>query len=178
MTPSGERLAEERRPHHVVGGEAPVSIDDMGEAASETSVGAGSGLGRRDSLGRSWRTVVAVVGVALAAGTTCATAGSLPIVASTRAATPSATDGQPSPGRAEATDPVASFQAPTAPSSSRVQLRAQKWSAPQLQRSEAGLAWSPRPRVTLELNYERSALGPTMRHDHDDGIFTRLKLGF
>jgi len=32
--------------------------------------------------------------------------------------------------------------------------------------------------VTLELNYERSALGPTMRHDHDDGILTRLKLGF
>ena len=176
MTPSGDPLAEERRLQRVVGGEA--SIDDMGEAASETSVGAGSGLGRRDSLGRSWRTVVAVVGVALAAGTTCATAGSLPIVASTQAATPSARDGQPSPGGAAAIDSADSFRPPTTPSSSRVQLRGQKWSAPQLQRSEAGIAWSPRPRVTLELNYERSALGPTMRHDHDDGIFTRLKLGF
>jgi len=179
VTPSGERLAEERRPHHVVGGEAPVSIDDMDQTVSETSVGAGSGLGRRrDTPGRSWRTVVAVVGVALAAGTTCATAGSLPIVASTQAATPSARDGQPSPGGAAAIDSADSFRPPTTPSSSRVQLRGQKWSAPQLQRSEAGIAWSPRPRVTLELNYERSALGPTMRHDHDDGIFTRLKLGF
>ena len=175
MTPSGERLAEGRHPHHVVGGEAPVSIDDMDQTVSETSVGAGSGLGRRDTLGRSWRTVVAVVGVALAAGTTCATAGSLPIVASTQAATPSASDGQPSPGRAAAIESVDSLPPP---SSSRVQLRGQKWSAPQLQRSEAGIAWSPRPRVTLELNYERSALGPTMRHDHDDGIFTRLELGF
>ena len=178
MTPSGDRLAEERRLHHVAGGEAPVSIDEMDQTVSETSVGAGSGFGRRDTLGRSWRTVVAVVGVALAAGTTCATAGSLPVVASTQAATPSARDGQPSPGRAVAIDSADSFPPPTTPSSSRVQLHGQKWSAPQLQRSEAGIAWSPRPRVTLELNYERSALGPTMRHDHDDGIFTRLKLGF
>ena len=178
MTPSRDRLAEERRLHHVVGGEAPVSIDEIDQTVSETSVSAGSGLGRRDTLGRSWRTVVAVVGVALAAGTTCATAGSLPIVASTQAATPSARDGQPSPGGAAAIDSADSFRPPTTPSSSRVQLRGQKWSAPQLQRSEAGIAWSPRPRVTLELNYERSALGPTMRHDHDDGIFTRLKLGF
>ena len=162
----------------MVGGETPLSIDDMDQTVSETSVGAGSGLGRRDTLGRSWRTVVVVVGVALAAGTTGATAGSLPIVASTQAATPSARYGQPSPGRAATIDSADSFSPPATPSSSRVQLRGQKWSAPQLQRSEAGIAWSPRTRVTLELNYERSALGPTMRHDHDDGIFTRLKLGF
>ena len=102
------------------------------------------------------------MGLALAAGTRCAAAASLPIVASSQAATPGATDSPP----------------PPAPPSSRVRLRGQKWAAPRFQRSEAGIAWSVRPGVTLELNYERSALGPTMRHDHDDGILTRLKLGF
>src|SRR5207245_11211306 len=115
------------------------------------------------------------LGLALPAGPTVATPASRPIVAGTQAATPSASDGQPSPGRVAAIDSAVSLPPP---SSSPVQLRGQKWSAPQLQRSEAGIAWSPRPRVTLELNYERSALGPTMRHDHDDGIFTRLELGF
>jgi len=106
--------------------------------------------------------VIPIMGLALAAGTTCAGAASLPMVASAQAATPAATDSPP----------------PPAPPSSRVRLRGQKWAAPRFQRSEAGVAWSVRPGVTLELNYERSALGPTMRHDHDDGILTRLKLGF
>jgi len=171
VTPSGDGL-EGLRLHHVG------IDDDVDQMVSKTSVGAGPGLCRPDILGRSWRAVVAIVGVALAAGTTCATAASLPIVPSTQAATPGATDGQPSQGRDAATDAVPSFPPPKAPSSSPVQLRGQKFSAPHLQRSEAGIAWSPRPRVTLELNYERSALGPTMRQDHDDGIFTRLKLGF
>ena len=118
-----------------------------------------------------------VLGVALAASTTCATAGSLPIVASARAATPSVTDSPPSP-RDAAIGTFASVAPPAPPSSSRVHLRGQKWSGPHLQRSEAGIVWSLRPRVTLELNYERSALGPTMRNDHDDGILTRLKFGF
>jgi hypothetical protein len=118
------------------------------------------------------------VGFALVAGTTCATAASLPIVGSTQDATPRATEGQPAPGGDAAINEVPPFSPPKAQSSSPVQLRGQKFSAPYLQRSEAGIAWSPRPRVTLELNYERSALGPTMRQDHDDGIFTRLKLGF
>ncbi|HTC22742.1 MAG TPA: hypothetical protein VK688_00185 [Gemmatimonadales bacterium] len=105
------------------------------------------------------RTILAVVGVALAASTTAVTAASLPLVASARAAT--------------AIPPPA---APT--SSSSVRLSGQKWSGPHLQRSEAGIAWAVRPRLTLELNYERSALGPTMRNDHDDGILGRLKFGF
>ena len=50
--------------------------------------------------------------------------------------------------------------------------------APQLQRSEAGITWSRSPKVTLELEYERSAMAPTMPHDHDDGVLTRLKLSF
>ena len=162
MTPSGDRLAEERRLHHVAGGEAPVSIDDIDQTVSETSVGAGSGLGRRDTLGRSWRTVVAVVGVALAAGTTCATAGSLPIVASTQAATPSATERPSSP-----------------PTISSVHFGSERWvTTPQLRRSEAGIAWSLSPKVTVELNYERSALPAMMPRDHDDGFLTRLNLGF
>ena len=159
MTPSGDRLAEERRLHHVVG-EAPVSIDDMDQTVSETSVGAGSGLGRRDTLGRSWRTVVAVVGVALAAGTTCATAGNLPIVASTQAATPSATERPSSP-----------------PPVSSVHFGSERWvTTPQLRRSEAGIAWSLSPKVAVELNYERSALPPMMPRDH--GFLTRLNIGF
>ena len=163
MTPSGDRLAEERRLHHVVGGEASVSIDDMDQTVSETSVGAGSGLGRRrDTPGRSWRTVVAVVGVALAAGTTCATAGSLPIVASTQAATPSATERPSSP-----------------PTISSVHFGSERWvTTPQLRRSEAGIAWSLSPKVKVELNYERSALPPMMPRDHDDGFLTRLNIGF
>ena len=60
----------------------------------------------------------------------------------------------------------------------RLRIRGQKWVAPQLQRSEAGISWSVSPKVTLELNYERSAMAPTMPHDHDDGFLTRLKLSF
>ena len=162
MTPSGHRLAEERRLHHVVGGEAPVSIADMDQTVNETSVGAGSGLGQRDTLGRSWRTLVAVVGVALAAGTTCATAGNLPIVASTQAATPSATERPSSP-----------------PTVSSVHFGSERWvTTPQLRRSEAGIAWSLSPKVAVELNYERSALPPMMPRDHDDGFLTRLRIGF
>jgi len=130
-------------------------------------------------LGRVWRNVTAVVGVALLAGTTYATAASLPLVAGAEAPTPSATEGPPSPHRHAAIVSGALTPPPTTTSSSsRVHLGGQKWVAPQFQRSEAGITWSPRPKVTLQLNYERSALAPIMRHDHDDGILTRLKLGF
>jgi len=154
-------LAEERRLHHVVGGEAPVSIDDMDQTVSETSVGAGSGLERRDTLGRSWRKVVAVVGIALAAGTIRATAASLPVVASAETSTPSATERPSSP-----------------PTVSSVHFGSERWVTPQLRRSEAGIAWSLSPKVTVELNYERSALPAMMPHDHDDGFLTRLNIGF
>lgn len=97
-------------------------------------------------------------GLALVGAARPATAGSLPFVASAQAATPGAT-------------------APVPPSSP-FRLRGQKLSGPYLQRSEAGISWVLRPRLSLELNYERSALGPTMRNDHDDGILTRFKIGF
>jgi hypothetical protein len=38
--------------------------------------------------------------------------------------------------------------------------------------------WSLSPKVTLERDYERSAMAPTMPHDHDDDVLTRLKLRF
>ena len=60
----------------------------------------------------------------------------------------------------------------------RVRLGGQKYVGRQLQRSEAGLSWTLGSKVTLELNYARSALAPMMPHDHEDGILTRLKLGF
>src|SRR5439155_26571938 len=114
----------------------------MDQTVSETSVGAGSRLGPRDTLGRSWRTVVAVVGVALAAGTTCATAGSLPIVASTQAATPSATERPSSP-----------------PTISSVHFGSERWvTTPQLRRSESWFAWSLYPKVSSELYYDSSDL--------------------
>ena len=67
---------------------------------------------------------------------------------------------------------------PPASSPSRVRLEGRKVVAPQLQRSEAGVVWSLGSKLTLELNYQRTALAPLMPHDHEDGIATQLKLGF
>ena len=50
--------------------------------------------------------------------------------------------------------------------------------APKLARSEAGLTLTVTPSVALQLHYERTAMAPMMRHDHDDGILTRLRLTF
>ena len=109
----------------------------------------------------------AVMGLVLAIGTTGAWAGSVPIAAPAVAIPPAAVT---PPG-----GPVVS--APPG-LSSRLHVRGQKWAAPQLQRSEAGLSVTLSPKVTLELNYERTAQAPTMPHDHDDGFLTRLKFGF
>lgn len=117
------------------------------------------------------------VGV-LAVGATCATAADLPVLASAKPLPVTAKDRARAPRREAPVASLALAPPPPATSSSRVRLRGQKWAGRQLQRSEAGLAWSLSPKVTLELNYERSALAPMMRHDHDDGILTRLKLGF
>ena len=108
--------------------------------------------------------MVAIAAV-VAASTTCA-AASLPMAAGAVS----------SAGAPSALPDAAVAATPREPS--RLRLRGQKWIAPQLQRSEAGLTWSFTPKVTLELNYERSAMAPTMPHDHDDGFLTRLKLGF
>ena len=50
--------------------------------------------------------------------------------------------------------------------------------APQLKRSEAGVTLSLTENVAFQLHYERTALAPTMRHDHDDGVLTRLRISF
>jgi hypothetical protein len=126
------------------------------------------------------RNLMAVV-VILAASPTGASAASLQVAASTvssaRTATSRVIEIQPiAPG--PATDAIASPASPTRGVTPRLRIRGQKWVAPQLQRSEAGLTWSLSPKVTLELNYERSAMAPTMPHDHDDGFLTRLKLSF
>ena len=68
--------------------------------------------------------------------------------------------------------------AQTGGSTARVRIGGQKFIAPQFQRSEAGIGLSLNDRLTLQLNYERGAYAPMMRHDHDDGLLTRLKLAF
>lgn len=50
--------------------------------------------------------------------------------------------------------------------------------APQLRQSEAGVTLSLTRNVAFQLHYERTALAPTMRRDHDDGILTRLRVSF
>jgi hypothetical protein len=50
--------------------------------------------------------------------------------------------------------------------------------APQLRQSEAGVTLSLTQNVAFQLHYERTALAPTMRRDHDDGILTRLRVSF
>lgn len=53
-----------------------------------------------------------------------------------------------------------------------------KTRAPTLNRSEAGVTLSLGSHVAVQLHYERTALAPTMHHDHDDGVLTRLRLAF
>jgi hypothetical protein len=61
---------------------------------------------------------------------------------------------------------------------SRLHVRGQKVAARPLNRSEAGVSWSLSPKIALELNYARNAFPPMFANDHDDGLITRLKLGF
>ena len=121
------------------------------------------------------RNLTAVVMI-LAAGATAATPASLHVAASTASSARAATFSLPIGAGSAAT--IASPASPIAPATSRLRIRGQKWVAPQLQRSEAGLTWSLSPKVSVELNYERSAMAPTMPHDHDDGVLTRFKLSF
>jgi hypothetical protein len=54
----------------------------------------------------------------------------------------------------------------------------QKYRAPFSRRTEAGIAWLLDSRVSIHLNYERTTQAPMMPFDHDDGILTRLRIGF
>jgi hypothetical protein len=121
--------------------------------------------------------LIVVGGIALAVCATGATAAGVPALARANVTPVVARQGASSPCRGDPVTSMALAEPSPAPPS-RLRLRGQKWAGRQLQRSEAGLAWSVSPQVTLELNYERSALAPMMRRDHDDGILTRLKLGF
>ena len=64
------------------------------------------------------------------------------------------------------------------PEKARVRLEGGKTRIPYLQRSEAGVALPLTGAVALQLHYERTALAPLMRTDHDDGVMARLRLGF
>ena len=54
----------------------------------------------------------------------------------------------------------------------------QKTAAPQTRMSEARITWSLSPRISFHLGYERTAYGPTMAHDHDDGVVSGFRVGF
>jgi hypothetical protein len=45
-------------------------------------------------------------------------------------------------------------------------------------RTEAGVEWALDSRVSLQLNYERTSQSPMMPFDHDNGILTRVRIGF
>jgi hypothetical protein len=58
-------------------------------------------------------------------------------------------------------------------------LKGQKYSgAPFSKRTEAGVEWALDRRVSIQLNYERTTQAPMMPFDHDNGILTRLRVGF
>jgi len=58
-------------------------------------------------------------------------------------------------------------------------LKEQKYSdAPFASRTEAGVQWTLDPRVSIELDYERTTQPPLMPFDHDNGFLTRLRVGF
>ena len=60
----------------------------------------------------------------------------------------------------------------------RFSLKGQKYAARFGHRTEAGISWALDSRLSIQLNYERTAQAPMMRFDHDDGILTRLRVGF
>ena len=65
-----------------------------------------------------------------------------------------------------------------AKSPSRFSLNGQKFGAPLTRRTEAGVSWALDSHVSIQLNYARTAQAPMMPFDHDDGIMTRLRVGF
>jgi hypothetical protein len=70
---------------------------------------------------------------------------------------------------------------PSAPArpAGRLSLKGQKYGgAPFGKRTEAGVDLALDSHVSIQLNYERTAQAPMMPFDHDDGILTRLRVGF
>jgi hypothetical protein len=68
--------------------------------------------------------------------------------------------------------------APT-PAPRKLSMNGQKFGGvPFSKRTEAGLSWALDSRVSIQLNYARTTHAPMMPFDHDDGIMTRLRVGF
>ena len=65
-----------------------------------------------------------------------------------------------------------------APPARRFRLNGEKYRAPLTGRTEAGVEWALDSRVSIQLNYERTAEAPMMPFDHDNGILTRLRIRF
>jgi hypothetical protein len=60
----------------------------------------------------------------------------------------------------------------------RLVLTSEQSSEPGVQRAETGVSWSLGDHVAVQVSYERTARAPLKRGDHDDGVLTRLRLGF
>jgi hypothetical protein len=68
---------------------------------------------------------------------------------------------------------------PVERSQRKVALKGDKYGAGGAdKRTEAGLEWALDSRVSLQLNYERTSQSPMMPFDHDNGILTRVRIGF
>jgi len=89
----------------------------------------------------------------------------------------------PQPQQVAAGNSAAAFLASPprlAPPTRRLSLSGQKYGTPFAfsKRTEAGVTWVLDSRVSIQLNYERTSQVPMMPFDHDDGIMTRLRVGF
>ena len=69
-------------------------------------------------------------------------------------------------------------ETPVVKATPRFRLQGEKYAGPFGKRTETGVEWSLDSRVSLQLNYERTAQAPMMPFDHDDGILTRFCIGF
>jgi hypothetical protein len=67
---------------------------------------------------------------------------------------------------------------PPVKTASRLRIGGQKFAAPSGKRTEAGVSWVLDSHVSVQLNYQRTSEPPMMSFDHDDGILTRLRVGF
>jgi hypothetical protein len=68
---------------------------------------------------------------------------------------------------------------PVARAQRKVALKGGKYGAGGAdKRTEAGVEWALDSRVSLQLNYERTSQSPMMPFDHDNGILTRVRIGF
>ncbi len=81
------------------------------------------------------------------------------------------------PGRGLSAAVLAPPQEPARPTG-RFRIGGQKYGAPSGKRTEAGVSWFLDSRVSIQLNYQRTSQPPMMTFDHDDGILTRLRVGF